>query len=156
MGKLKRAILLNFRTKVIVPIVGVMVLLMATSMWLVNGRVTRQVQGEAAEQLATADAVLNHIQQLRMESLLNSFRRVESEPVFKAHAALFRQDSDGLSESAQKNIRELLHSLLREKFAKVIMAVPREGPRLIVADDAWIRSDEFENACAGLTEVAMA
>ena len=59
MGKLNRAILLNFRTKVIVPVVGVMVLLMATTMWLINQRVTRQVQADAAEQLNTADAVLS-------------------------------------------------------------------------------------------------
>ncbi|MEK7779965.1 MAG: hypothetical protein AAB370_00520, partial [Verrucomicrobiota bacterium] len=155
MGKLKRAILLNFRTKVIVPVVGVMVLLMATSMWLINQRITRQVQAEAAEQLATADAVLNHIQKLRMDSLLTSFRKVESEPLFKAHAALFDPNQEGFSETAQKTVRNFLNTLIRDKFAKVIMVAPLEGPRLTVANDAWLSTDEFEAACTNLAATAI-
>ena len=54
MGKLKKAILLSFRTKVLVPVVGVMVLVVAVSMWLVNRRVTTQLQSDAAKQLAGA------------------------------------------------------------------------------------------------------
>lgn len=154
MGKLKRAILLNFRTKVIVPIVGVMVLLMATSMWLINQRVTRQVQAEAAGQLATADAVLNHIQQLRMDSLLTSFRKVENEPLFKAHAALFDPNQEGVSDTAKKTIRNFLNTLIRDKFARVIMVMPLDGPGLIVANDAWLKTDEFEAACTNLVTAA--
>lgn len=150
MGKLKRAILLNFRTKVIVPVVGVMVLLMAVSMWLVNQRVTRQLQVDVAAQLATADSVLGYIQQLRMDSLLASYRKLESEPKFKAFATLFNPDTGGLSAAAQENIRDYLNEMVQERFAKVIMVAPREGPALCVADDAWVRVDEFQSACAGL------
>lgn len=155
MGKLKRAILLNFRTKVIVPVVGVMVLLMATSMWLINQRITRQVQAEAAEQLATADAVLNHIQKLRMDSLLTSFRKVESEPLFKAHAALFDPNQEGFSETAQKTVRNFLNTLIRDKFAQVVMVAPLKGPRLIVANDAWLNTAEYEAACSNLATTAI-
>lgn len=154
MGKLKRAILLNFRTKVIVPVVGVMVLLMVTTMWLINNRVTRQVQADAAEQLHTADAVLSRVQQMRLEGLLTSFRKVESEPLFKAHAALFAPDGEGFSEAAQKTIRTFLNTLIREKFAKVIMVSPLDGPRLTMADNAWIKQAEFESTTAGLAAAA--
>ena len=156
MGKLKRAILLNFRTKVIVPVVAVMILLMATSMWLLNGRVTRQLQSQAAEQLATADAVLGYAQKLRMGSLLASYRKVESEPMFKAHAALFDSAQDGFSETAQKTVRGFLEKMIEEKFAKVIMVAPAEGSPLCAADDAWVKIDEFKTACAGLAASAMA
>ncbi|HEX5221491.1 MAG TPA: ATP-binding protein [Verrucomicrobiae bacterium] len=156
MGKLKRAILLNFRTKVIVPVVAVMVLLMATSMWLINGRVTHQLQAQAAEQLATADAVLGHAQKLRMGSLLASYRKVESEPMFKAHAALFDPSQGGFSETAQKTVRGFLDKMIEEKFAKVIMVAPAEGSPLCAADDAWVKIDEFEGSCRGLAASAMA
>ncbi len=155
MGKLKRAILLNFRTKVIVPVVGVMVLLMATTMWLINQRVTRQVQTDASEQLATADAVLSHVQQMRLDGLLASYRKVESEPLFKAHAALFAPDGEGFSEAAQKTVRNFLNTLIREKFAKVITVVPLDGPRLTLADDAWIKLAEFESTTASLVATAI-
>ena len=155
MGKLKRAILLNFRTKVIVPVLGVMVLLMATTMWLINNRVTRQVQADAAEQLHTADAVLSRVQQMRLDGLLTSYRKVESEPLFKAHAALFAPDGEGFSETAQKTIRNFLNTLIREKFAKVIMVSPLDGPRLTMADNAWIKLAEFESTTASLAAAAV-
>src|SRR5262245_14555544 len=155
MGKLKRAILLNFRTKVIVPVVGVMILLMATSMWLINGRVTRQLQVQAAEQLTTADAVLSYAQKLRMDSLLASYRKVESEPMFKAHAALFDPAQGGFSETAQKTVRGFLDKMIEERFAKVIMVAPADGTLFCAADDAWVKIDEFKSTCAGLATSAM-
>jgi len=155
MGKLKRAILLNFRTKVIVPVVAVMILLMATSMWLINGRVTRQLQGQAAEQLATADAVLGYAQKLRADSLLSSYRKVESQPMFVAHAALFDPAQGGLSDAARKNVREFLIKMINENLAKVIMVAPVDGPSLCVADDAWINIDDFKSACSSLAASAM-
>ena len=155
MGKLKRAILLNFRTKVIVPVVGVMILLMATSMWLINGRVTRQLQAQAAEQLATADAVLGYAQKLRMDSLLTFYRKVEGEPMFRAHAALFDPAQGKFSETAQKTVRGFLDKMIEERFTKVIMVAPADGPPLCAADDAWVRIDEFTIACAGLAASAM-
>jgi two-component system NtrC family sensor kinase len=155
MGKLKRAILLNFRTKVIVPVVGVMIVLMATSMWLINQRITRQVQADASEQLAKADAVLNHIQQMRMDALLATYRKVESEPMFKSLAVLFDPNQGEFSEESQKTLRNTLGTLVREKFAKVIMVAPVDGPRLTLADDAWVKIDQFESACTGLAASAV-
>jgi len=47
----------SFRTKVLAPVIVVMALLVGTSMWLVNQRVTRQVHADGAQQLTTAEAV---------------------------------------------------------------------------------------------------
>ena len=150
MGQLKRTLLLSFRTKVIVPVLGVMALLLATSMLLVNQRVTRQLQADAAEQLATADAVLKHSQQLRLDNVLALFRKAESEPRFKALATLFDRDHKKFSEAAQKTIRKFLTTLLDENFAAVITVVPLDGPPLTVAREVWVRPDEFTAASAAL------
>jgi len=148
MGKFKRAILLSFRTKVILPIIGVMVLLMATSMWLVNQRVTRQLQSEAAQQLTTADAVLRHSQQMRMDNVLSFYRKIESESRFRAIATLFNPDSEQLSEAAQKTIRAFLNALTQEKFSDVILLGAPNGQRLAEAGDTWVKINEFDAACA--------
>jgi len=154
MGKLKRAFLLSFRTKVIVPVVGVMVLLMATSMWLINERVTRQLQADAGEQLATAQAVLTHIQQMRMDNLLSSFRKADAEPLFKSIATLFDPNKPGLSEDSQETTRKCLNTLIGQNYSDVIMVVPLVGPHLTVSGDARIRIDAFDSACARLAAVA--
>ena len=70
-------------------------------MLLVNQRVTRQLQADAAEQLATADAVLKHSQQLRLDNVLALFRKAESEPRFKALATLFDRDRKKFSGARQ-------------------------------------------------------
>lgn len=150
MGKLKRAILLNFRTKVIVPVLGVMVVLMATSMGLVSQRVTRQLQAQATEQLTTADAVLRHQQQMRMDTVLSLYRKIDAEPRFKSIATLFDPNQERLSDTAQNTIRGFLEPLIRENLSDVITVVPVAGDRITMADEAWIKIDEFESGCTGL------
>lgn len=150
MGRLKRTLLLSFRTKVIVPVISVMVLLMATSMWLVNQRVTRQLESDAAKQLATDDALLRHFQQLRMDSLLAAYRKVESEPRFRALATLFEPGQLELSDAAQRTLRAFLIERIQENFADIISLTPAQGPALTVPGDAWIKLAEFESASARL------
>lgn len=154
MGRLKRTLLLSFRTKVIVPVVGVMVLLMATSMWLVNQRVTRQLETDAAKQLATDDALLRHFQQLRMNQLLASYRKAVNEPRFKALATLLEPGQSDFSEAAQSTIRHDLNDRIQENLADVITLMPLHGSALTVARETWIKLDDFEAAGARLAAAA--
>ena len=154
MGRLKRTLLLSFRTKVIVPVVGVMVLLMATSMWLVNQRVTRQLEADAAKQLATDDALLRHFQQLRMSQLLASYRKAVNEPRFKALSTLLEPGQSEFSEAAQSTIRRDLNDRIEENFADVISLTPLHGTVLTVAGETRIKLDEFESAGARLAAAA--
>ena len=54
MEKLRSTFELSFSTKVIVPVVALMVMLMATTVWLLDHRVTQQFQLEATRSLAAA------------------------------------------------------------------------------------------------------
>src|SRR5207342_3338422 len=76
MHLLKQLRSVSFRTKVLGPVILVMVLLVGTSMWLVNRRVTRQVQADAAQQLATAEAVFKTTQRLHADDLFLRYRNV--------------------------------------------------------------------------------
>jgi len=145
MGKLKRAILLRFRTKVLVPVVAVMVLLLTVTTWLVNRRVTAQLQADAAQQLATAEVVFKNLQEFRAEQLLRRYRNVVIEPRFKAIAQL----------SDKSTSRRFLDDLIRENAADVVVLSTAGDAALTAAGDPRLKVQEFESACADAVDQAM-
>ena len=56
---------LRFQGKLLVPVMVLMGLLIIVTLWIVNDRITRQVQSEAAAALTTADAVFQNSQKIR-------------------------------------------------------------------------------------------
>src|SRR5579862_2079652 len=74
----------SFRTKVLVPVIACMVILMAVTVFVVNRHVTRQFQAEARETLATADAEFHNLLGNRSEDLLLRFRNLPNEPRYRA------------------------------------------------------------------------
>jgi signal transduction histidine kinase/CheY-like chemotaxis protein len=74
----------SFSTKVLVPVLASMVLLVATTAWLVNQRLTQQFQAEAARRLATADSVFRNSQKIHTRNLLLRFRNLPKEPRYRA------------------------------------------------------------------------
>src|SRR5438128_780723 len=111
MEKIQAGLQVSFSTKVLVPMVTIMVLLLALTVWLVNRRIARQFQAEAASNLATAEAVFRNSQQLHTEELLLRYRNLPNEPRYKAEFQ--RGDAP--------TIRELLTELLGEHAVDVIL-----------------------------------
>src|SRR5215471_4973316 len=74
----------SFSTKVLVPVLASMVLLVVTTAWLVNQRLTQQFQAEAARRLATADSVFRNSQKIHTRNLLFRFRNLPKEPRYRA------------------------------------------------------------------------
>src|SRR5215510_6236804 len=95
MERIKASILFSFRAKVIAPVVAVMVLLMAISMWLVNLRITKQLQDGAAELLVTADAVLKNSHETRTDNFYMRYRNVVNQPRIKAVTTTADQKTAG-------------------------------------------------------------
>jgi signal transduction histidine kinase/ActR/RegA family two-component response regulator len=83
MGKL-RALHLSLSTKVLVPVLSIMVLMLAVTAWTVNQRITRQFETEAARSLATADAVFRNSQKTHTRNVLLRYRNLNKEPRYKA------------------------------------------------------------------------
>src|SRR5436190_2273060 len=75
---------LRFHTRVLVPVVVVMVVLVAVTMYVVNVRLKRQFQGEAAQSLQTAEAVFKSLQKERARTLELRLRHVPTAPHFRA------------------------------------------------------------------------
>ena len=75
---------LSFQIKVLIPVIVVMALLMAVTMWLVNHRISEQLHKQAAEQLDTASKIFEKIQANRANVLVSKYRNLINEPRFRA------------------------------------------------------------------------
>ena len=95
---------LSFKTKVLVPVVIIMVLLVAVLLCIVNLRMTRQFQSETAQRLNTADAIFVNSQRIRTRNLLLRYSNIPNEPKFKAVCQL----------GEPKTMRFLLNELTKE------------------------------------------
>src|SRR6185503_16520979 len=74
----------RFQTKVLVPVVAVMVLLVAVTMYVVNHRLTQQWQRQADEALKTANAVFKTSQKDRQRTLQRELRNVPNSSQYRA------------------------------------------------------------------------
>ena len=84
MPKLPNFRQIRFSTKVLLPVVSVMVVLVAVNFWMVNRRLTRQFETEASHNLATADAVFRNSLKIHRSDLLARFRNLPNEPRYRA------------------------------------------------------------------------
>src|SRR5437899_2629692 len=114
---------LNFEAKVLLPVVTVMVLLVAATIFFVNRRISRQFQAEAAEKLSAANAVFKNSQKIRAKSLLRTYRNAANDPRFKAVV----QKADA------KTLRFMLTELLEELGGEMLFFTTEKGHRLATA-----------------------
>jgi two-component system, NtrC family, sensor kinase len=74
----------NFRAKVLVPVIIVMILLVAVTVLVVNRRIMAQFQTQAQSTLATADTVFQNLQTIRSHDLELRFHGLVNEPLYLA------------------------------------------------------------------------
>src|ERR1044071_9839246 len=84
MEKLKARLQVSFSTKVLVPVVTTMVLLLAVTVWLVNRRISRQLETASTDSLKTAERVFLRFRKIRRQELLFRYHNLPSEPRYKA------------------------------------------------------------------------
>ena len=112
-----------------------MVVLIAASMWIVNQRITAQLQADVKQQLLTADAVFKNSQKLRTKDLLRRYGNIINEPRFKAISQL----------DDPKTFRFYLHDLIQEGAAEVVLLTSEKSQRPIsVGRDSQLNLAEFE------------
>jgi hypothetical protein len=84
MGKLRAAFLLSFRSKLLIPVLVIMLALVVAITWLVSNRVTAQVEADATRTLETANAVFTNSQAIRTKNLLVRFHAWRTQPQYRA------------------------------------------------------------------------
>jgi signal transduction histidine kinase/CheY-like chemotaxis protein len=104
---------LRFQTKVLVPVVLIMILLVVVPLWLVTQRMSATLESAAADTLRANDAVFQSLQAIRARDLLLRYRNIPNEPRFKAVLKL----------SDPKTIRFLLGELREELGVDVVLFV---------------------------------
>jgi signal transduction histidine kinase/CheY-like chemotaxis protein len=101
MEKLRDSLQVSFSTKVIVPVVATMVLLMAITVWILNARVTQQFQGETVRSLVRADAEFQTARKSRIHNLV-LLRNMLKEPRYVA--ILQSENAPTISDEFTKNL----------------------------------------------------
>jgi signal transduction histidine kinase/CheY-like chemotaxis protein len=74
----------SFSTKVLAPVVCIMVLSLVLTTWLVSRRITRQFEVEAARSLETANSVFRSSEDLHAQNLLLRFGSLPNDPRYKS------------------------------------------------------------------------
>src|SRR2546422_1849940 len=137
MEKLRARFRIHFSTKVIVPVVAVMVLLLAITVWLVNHRITQQFRFDAAQSLAHANAVFRNSQKNRAKNLLLRYGNLPNEPRCQATF----QAAHGPTTKA------LLTELLNDNHLDaVLFTTDKEEAPICAHHDPLISVSEFQSA----------
>jgi two-component system NtrC family sensor kinase len=138
---------LSVQAKVLIPVVGIMVLLVAVTMWVVNGRISRQLKREAAQSLVTAEAVFKNTLGIRTKNLLLRFRNLPNEPRYLA----------ALQTAEPKTIQHFLEELLGGELDGELLQYKTSDGRLIANARRTPILDlaEFERRSAPSVEKAL-
>jgi two-component system, NtrC family, sensor kinase len=134
----------RFHTRVLVPVVAVMVLLVAATMYVVNQRLKRQLRNEAAQALQTADAVFRNSQKERAKTLVLRYQNIPTTPHFRAV----------LQQEHPNTIQELLQKSRIEMPGDLVAYKTLAGTNIAVSvRDSSLDAGEFEtNSALAVTQ----
>jgi signal transduction histidine kinase/ActR/RegA family two-component response regulator len=108
----------SLRAKLLVPVVGVMVLLTALTVWLVNQRIDEQLETQTSERLYTAKKHFQASEKDRAENLLRQYRNMSDEPKYRSILKLCTE------EAFQDQVEQLMQSnssaLTKEEAAQKV------------------------------------
>jgi len=137
----------SLRTKVLVPVIVCMAALIATTVFVVNHRVTTQFEQQAKQTLATADAEFLNLQKTRSEDLLLRFRNLPNEPRYRAAFQL----------GDPPTLHQPLADLVGEQSADIVFYA-NHTKRVLASEkrDPAISTAAFESAAGPATEQALA
>ena len=162
----------SFQAKVLAPVVSVMVLLTAVTVWLVNQRIGDQLDTQAVERLYAAKQQFLASQDYRTTNVLLQYRTLADEPKYKSLFAglfftedvfqdkvnrLLKSDTNTLTQpEAEKQIQKdqiaTAINFLREQFdqpeIKIAVCTFPDGAHPFVAftnSDPQLDSDAFQS-----------
>lgn len=148
MVKLRAKLIVSFRGKVLFPMLAVMFLLLAVTVWVVDQRISSQMETEAKRTLATADRTFRSRQEGRTKELLTRYRILSRQPMYR-------------SALGQQHVPTLLHSLgevLRDADVDIVMFTPDERhlpPLFQKKNDLLLSMPAFEEASIRAVNVAL-
>ncbi|HZV33068.1 MAG TPA: ATP-binding protein [Verrucomicrobiae bacterium] len=117
----------SFQLKVLLPVLTVMMLLMAVTIWLVDARISEQMHQNAASQLATADVIFKQLHLHQTATLLSKNRNALNEPRIKA----VTQSAD--LPTIKHTLDEVMQEMLLDNEANVAVftLLKQDEPQLV-------------------------
>ena len=134
MEKIRAKLQVSFSTKVLVPVVTIMVLLLAITVGTVNRRLTQQFQVEASRSLQRADAEFRIAQKARTRNLVQRLRNLRNEPRYKAV----------IQSGHLPTMRDEFQRLPADQNVDVVLFTTGEGKVFVREGDPQISMNEFE------------
>src|SRR6267142_1198014 len=135
MEKIQAFLKVSFSTKVLLPVVTTMVVLLAIITWTVNHLITRQYETEAVRALAQADTLFQNSQQIFSKNLLLRFRNLPNEPRYRA----------ALQSGDRPTLLDQIEHLPAEQDVDVVLFTSAQGEVLASAKrDPLASIGEFE------------
>jgi len=94
-----------------------MVSLIAVTEWLINRRISTQLEQQTAQQLDTSDSIFQKFEQMRAQELITQYRSLNNEPRYKA---LLQAEAQTLSAAGDlKTTTDFLEARVKEYGASV-------------------------------------
>src|ERR1041385_31332 len=151
MEKLRQQLEFSLSTKVIVPVVATMVVLIAVTVSILNSRITRQFQVEATRSLAHADESLVKSREIHTRNHLLRFRSVPDDPMYRA---LF---AEGGANHAP-TIKVSLDEMRQKKEVDMVLFTSVDDlktARAYSSNDRTISINDFQRACTPVVVEAL-
>lgn len=138
---------LNFRTKVLAPVIVVMAMLVAVTVYLVNRRLMLQFQSTAQSTLTTADTVFRNLQAIHGEDLLMRFHGLVNEPLYVA----------AFPTADPATLREPLQKLLDAEQDVAIVFYATNSANVLASEqrDTQVSPGVFANAASAAVKQAL-
>jgi signal transduction histidine kinase/CheY-like chemotaxis protein len=138
----------SLRTKVLVPVLGVMVLLLLATVVIVNSRFQGRTEANFRGQLAAAKARVQHNQEQHRADLQRRFESLAKEPVYRA--AFLTLDPDTMRDQLERMFvsEELTNeSVVFAFFSPQRASVPPETPPVVQHQEQPVSSVALTESC---------
>jgi len=146
MEKLRASFNASFSTKVLLPIVTSMISLLTVTVWVMDRRIAKQFQADAARSLKTADAVFRSSQSIHTRNLLARFHSLSNEPRYRA----------AFQTGHVPTLRDQIKDLPADQGVDVAMFSSGRGELLASAKgDPLIPIGDFDRSCAAAINRAL-
>jgi len=137
----------RFSTKVLAPVVSIMVLSLLLTTWLLNRRITRQFEVDAARSLETADSVFRSSETLRAKTLLSRFGTLPNDARYKS----------AFQSKHSQTVREALKDLPNQQNVDVALFTSSKADLQASAQrDPNLPLSEFQVSAAAAIKQALA
>ncbi len=149
----------SFQTKVLAPVLTVLVLLPAITVFLVDRHIKQQVQEEAQQTLATAKAVFRRALENQSRDLVARFRAAVNEGSYQTIALLFAEqvstkDAEAAKQTIQKFLRERLSEYGPENEVMTLTSA-KDGGMIGEMQGGAFTLEQFSKVTESLTARAL-